>query len=47
MQDFTGATFGQYKILAPIGEGGMGMVYRAHDTDARTYLDEYAAARRQ
>jgi len=32
MQDFIGTHFGQYKILASIGEGGMGMVYRARDT---------------
>ncbi|HWC97633.1 MAG TPA: protein kinase, partial [Candidatus Sulfopaludibacter sp.] len=27
-----GVTLGQYKIVAPIGAGGMGEVYRALDT---------------
>ncbi len=27
-----GQVLGHYRVLAPIGAGGMGEVYRAHDT---------------
>ena len=30
-----GTKLGPYEILAPIGAGGMGQVYRAHDTRLR------------
>ncbi len=35
-----GKTLGHYEILAPLGAGGMGQVYRARDTT----LDALAAA---
>jgi eukaryotic-like serine/threonine-protein kinase len=33
-----GQTLGQYRIVAKIGAGGMGVVYRAHDSKLRRDL---------
>ena len=45
MNPLIGTRLGPYKIVAPIGAGGMGEVYRAHDTRlGRDVADQSAAA---
>src|SRR3970282_1922339 len=33
MDELTGRTLGRYRLMEPIGQGGMSTVYKAHDLD--------------
>lgn len=41
MEDLTGKQFGQYQIVAPLGEGGMAAVYKAY----QPAMDRYVAVK--
>ncbi len=38
MEDLTGREFGPYRIVAPLGEGGMAAVYKAYQTNMERYV---------
>ncbi len=38
MEDLTGKQFGPYRIVAPLGEGGMAAVYRAYQASVDRYV---------